>query len=430
MTATALRGAVALAAGTAAALVIAPTAIAAPAATVDHSAAYLAAQAASNSGLLQSSYEDENGETQYYDDIGLTIDGVLAMQATGTAGDQSTASAAKVIANAGGYTGAGYGELYTGATGKLLTMLASRGASTTIDGVDYLAELQEREQGNGRFTDQSAYGDYSNILGHSWVLMGLKRNGVNPSSAAVEFLLSRQCADGGFALSSTGDCTSDPDATSFAVQALDAVGGQDATIGEAAAYLKTRQLASGGVGGGTNTEAANSNSTGLAAAAFRIAGDDAALSKAQGYLDSMRFGCDAPAAIRGAVAYDAEYFASTTEPTSQLTRSTTQAILGSTDVSYADVTSAGQAAAPATLDGSTDDPGTDDPGTDDPGTDDPSTDDPSTDDGPVTGPVVETDLPTGADQGADSTLLALLAGSTLVIGAAGAVTVRRRATQS
>lgn len=407
----ALRGAVGVAAASAAALAAAPAATASPTPGPEHSAAYLAAQLAAGEDHLS---VESGGST--YPDIGLTIDAVLAMQATGTAGEQAAASAEYVMSNAGGYTGADYGDLYAGAAGKLLVLTASRGASPTVGGVDYLAGLQDLEDESGQFTDSSGYGDYSNTLSQSFSLIGLKRNGVNPSTAAVDFLLSRQCDDGGFALANSGECASDPDATSVAVQALAAVGGQSAAIGEAAEYLGTQQGSSGGVKGGPSTRDENANSTGLAAVAFRLAGQTSALTSARGWLDSVRLGCDSPQ-VTGALAYTraaAGEAGASTEPTDELNRSTAQALLGSTEVSYVDVTSAGSQAAPAELDCS-DEPTTD--GTDEPTTDDTGSDAPDTSE-PLTGPVVETDLPAGSTSGAPAAgvALAALLGTVALVG--------------
>ncbi|WP_191564627.1 prenyltransferase/squalene oxidase repeat-containing protein [Janibacter melonis] len=363
--ATLLTGAALAAAAT---LALAPAAQAAEQPSATTSAAYLAAQLEANDDRLSVSYGDQS-----YDDPGVTIDAILAMQATGTAGDQSQASTDYVLGAAGTYTGSAGDELYVGATGKLLTLTASRGLGGTVGGTDYLGALPAREQAGGQFTDDSQYGDYSNTLGQSFSIIGLERHGVDVSDEAVDFLLTRQCADGGFALENAGACTSDPDATSVAVQALSGAGGQDAAITEAVDYLQARQGGDGGVGGGTSTSEENSNSTGLAAVAFRLAGRTDALTSARGFLDSVRLGCESPD-VAGALAYtpaDAAAADASTQPSDQLNRSTAQALLGSTDVSYLDVTSDGAAAAPVALD-CADEPTPGDPSTTDP-SDEPST---------------------------------------------------------
>lgn len=391
---------------------------------------------------------------QSYPDAGLTIDAVLGMTAAGSGGDASAAATDWVVANSGSYIGSGE-EAYAAATAKLLTFAGARGLDLrNVGGVDLVAQLQSLEQDNGQFADQSEYGDYSNTLGQSFALIGLERAGVNPSTAAVDFLLAQQCDDGGFRLTfdkpdQTDDdaCVSDPDATSTAVQALDVVGGHDAVVQDAADYLVSRQGADGGVAGGTTTEGVNANSAGLAAVAFRLAGRDDALAQALAYLESLTFDCGTPA-LAGGIAYNRADFeaavaqGTAAEPDGTITRTTAQAILGQTDESYASVSAAGQAAVTPALDCGTTEPtdgdttepteeSTDDAGTD---TDEAGTDtnaggdaeaggDTTSTTGPVRPDVVQTD---GATTSTPNPLLALGAGGL----AAAVVVVARRRTAS
>lgn len=388
---------------------------------------------------------------QSYADHGLTIDAVLGMSAAGTGGDAAAAATDWVVSASGAYIGSG-DEAYAAATAKLLTFAGARGLDPRdVAGVDLVAQLRSLEQGNGQFADQSEYGDYSNTLGQSFALIGLERADVNPSTAAVDFLLAQQCDDGGFRLTfdkpdepDDDACVSDPDATSTAVQALDVVGGHDASVQDAAEYLVGRQGADGGVAGGTTTEGVNANSAGLAAVAFRLAGRDDARARALQYLESLTFGCDTPA-LAGGIAYNrADFDAATAQgadaqPDGTITRTTAQAILGQTDESYATVSASGQSAATPTLECATTEP-TDD-ATDGPAAD--NTTEPtdsateSTDEatggpadeaaGDTAAPeperpeVVQTD---GATTGTPDLLLALGAGG---LTAAVVVVVRRRA---
>lgn len=329
-------------------LALAPAAGAAT--TPEDSVAYLAAQLEAGGDRLTS---DSGGQS--YDDLGLTIDGVLGMTGAGSGGEASAAATDYVVANAGSYTGAD-GEVYAAATAKLLTFASARGLDPRdVNGVDLVEQLEGLEQDNGQFTDRSEYDDYSNTIGQSFALIGLKRAGVNPSTASVDVLLEQQCADGGFSLSFGGDCVSDPDATSMAVQALDTVGDQDAAVQDAASFLEASQESDGGVVGGTTTEGANANSTGLAAIALRLAGRDEARASALDFLESLTFGCETPA-IAGAIAYDKSGFdeasgqGADAEPDGTVTRATAQALLGLTEESYATVTAQGQAAAAPSID--------------------------------------------------------------------------------
>ncbi|WP_346007385.1 hypothetical protein [Janibacter terrae] len=426
-------------------LALAPTASAAAPAD---SVAYLADRLADGGDRLT---VESGGQT--FDDLGLTIDGVLGMSAAGSGGDASAAATDYVVANAGTYYGYG-DEVYSAATAKLLTFASARGLDPrSLGGVDLVAQLQSLEDADGRFSDQSQWGDYSNTLGQAFGVIGLTRAGATPSTASVETLLSQQCDDGGFSLEFADGCVSDPDATSLTVQALDVVGGQEAVVQEAADYLESRQGSDGGVGGGATTEGANSNSTGLAAVAFRLAGRDDARASALGYVDALTFDCATPA-LAGGIAYNRADFdaavakGASAAPDGTITRSTAQALLGLTDQSYATVTSAGQAAAtpdtgcdtPAPggddTDGSGDD-GTDGTGTDGTGTDDTDTDTDGSDgsDGTGTGTdtgaapqqpeipaVVQTDGVTAPSAGWPAWALGLGAAAT----AAGATLVTRR----
>lgn len=320
-----------LTAATAAVLAMAPTAMAAPA---DDAVGYLAAQLEAGGDRLT---VESGGQT--FDDLGLTIDALLAMTAQGSGGAATSAATDYVVANAGSYIGTD-GEIYSAAHGKLLTLISARALDPRdVGGTDLVAQQQSLEADNGQFVDRSEWGDYSNTIGQSFGIIGLERAGTNPSTASVDFLLSQQCGDGGFSLDFTDGCVSDPDATSFAVQALEAVGDQDDAVQDAADFLEGRQDGSGGVGGGVTTEAANANSTGLAVVAFRIAGRDDARAAGVRYLDSLTLGCSTPA-LTGAIAYNTTDFdaavaqGSSATPDGTLTRSTAQAMLGRTDRSY------------------------------------------------------------------------------------------------
>lgn len=360
-----------------------------------------------------------------YDDLGMTIDAVLGMTASGTGGDASAAATDYIVANAGTYYGTG-DEVYSAATAKLLTFASARNLNPRdVGGVDLVAKLRSLEQSTGQFADQSQWGDYSNTLGQSFALIGLERAGVNPSSASVDFLLQQQCDDGGFSLQYTDGCVSDPDATSLAVQALGAIGGQGAAVQEAADFLIARQDANGGIGGGATTEGINANSTGLAAVALGVAGRDAARAAAVDYVRSLTFGCDTPA-LTGAIAYNqADFDAAVAQgadarPDGTITRTTTQAIMALTNSTYATVTAQGQTAAtPATgCAPATDEPTDEGTGDADTGSvETPAADDEATPERPA---VVQTD---GVTTTAPNALLALGGGAAA---AAIVLVIRRR----
>jgi len=267
-----------------------------------------------------------------YPDYGLTLDAILALDAAGAGQTEATAALTYVANHIGEYLGFAWGpnELYAGSTAKTLLAAVAQGADPrAVGGVDLIASLESREQANGRFTDRTDFGtDYSNMIGQSLAVLALDRAGEPVSAAASQFIRTWQCDDGGFALSFTAPCSSDPDATAYAVQALIAIGGtSESAAQEGLDYLAGRQQADGGIGGAGPTAATNSNSTGLAGQAFVAGGRTAQARAAQDYIRSLQFGCDAPVALRGAIAYNAEAKAAANAPGDQERRATAQAVL-------------------------------------------------------------------------------------------------------
>lgn len=360
-------------------------------------------------------------ETTYnghiYADSGATNDAILALASSGAGQNEMNHVADWAVSNGPSYYGTG-AERYAGALSKQIVALKAAGRSVS----SLVAELQALETTSGRFSDKTEYDDYSNTISQSWVLIALKKAGINPSAKSVTFLKSSQCADGGFRLDPAATtCASDADGTSFAVQALAAVG-DSAAATRGADYLASKQQSDGGVVGSAQAPSANSNSTGLAAVAFSVTGKSANAARATAFVKSLQFGCDAPAALRGAIAYDrATYAAKATDADalSYADRSTLQGVLALTLQPYVSVTAHG--AATAAVDCSTatssSTSSTSTSSTTSPTTS-PTTSvaDSSTSTSTVTGPAVVTDGPTG-DGGAD---LGVLAGAVALIATVGA----------
>lgn len=288
-------------------------------------------------------------------DTGLTADTLLALGANGSSGAEATATLATYANSVSSYVGTG-GEEYAGATAKSIIVAVAAGKNpASFGGVDLVTRLKGLETTSGRFSDKSSFGDYTNGLTQALALIAEKKAGIGPDAKAVSYLLSKQCSNGGFAMDLSKGCSSDPDSTSFAVQALAAVGGQSAAVAKADAYLRSVQGADGGVVGGTGAESENSNSTGLAAVAFTLAGDKAAAAKATSFVNSLQFGCAAPASLQGAVAYNKADFTAQKALGAKATgagnetRATAQAALAFAPVSYATVTISGSAAPASAL---------------------------------------------------------------------------------
>lgn len=271
-----------------------------------------------------------------FDDYGLTADVALALD---TLGGQDAALAdildalkAHAVDYTQGYEGSG--EVYAGSTAKLAALAYTTGNDAAdFGGLDLVAQLEGRVSTTkptaGRISDQSAYGDYANVLGQSFAVTALHAAGSSLEPKAITYLLKQQCDAGYFRLSFTknkaaGDQTCDggnptkvsapdTDATAFAVLALARLDSTNTRVqtalSEAKRWLKQNQKANGSFGGGTATEASNSNSTGLAALALVATGacapaKDAAAWVAKRQLVSAPDGSGLLPDL-GAVAYDA-----------------------------------------------------------------------------------------------------------------------------
>lgn len=278
---------------------------------------------------------------EIFPDYGLTADAILAFSAAGSAGIAADAATDYLAANVTGYAGDGTAESYAGSLAKLILVADVMGRDPTdFGGRDLIAELVAREQPTGRFSDASAFpppNDFSNTITQSLAVIALDR--VTPASlstTAVDYLVGQQCADGGYnSLLEIPACAGEVDTTSFALQALDAVG-RTAVVQTATAYLLAQQATDGSFsapGFGTPPVAtANSNSTGLAAQALRVVGDDDAADDAVSWLLDRQMGADAPQEQQGAFAFDATGF----DP-ANATRATTQAVLGVAGVGFTDL---------------------------------------------------------------------------------------------
>lgn len=157
---------------------------------------------------------------------------------------------------------------------------------------------------------------YDGVWRQSFALLGQRTAGVKPAKPAVDWLLGQQCADGGFASFRADPAKAcdaqtmlDTNATAAAVQALKALGGQDAAVKKGVDWLKSVQNEDGGWAyvPGSPSEA---SSTSVVISALAVAGEKPAdiKSKAgksayEGLL-AFQLGCSAePAADRGAFGY-------------------------------------------------------------------------------------------------------------------------------
>jgi hypothetical protein len=308
-----------------------------------------------------------NYPSSTFPDGGNTIDAILGLDGAGvglTEADAATDFLADHVNDYIGYPPAGKttgAETYAGPTAKLiLGVVAQGGDPTDFAGQDLVARLQSLMTAQGRFSDASAYGDYSNTIGQALAVIALGRSTGSVPGPAGDYLLAQQCTDGGFRgnlAAAGGACSSDPDATAFAAQALvGLLGATDPATARALTYLSARQGADGGIRNvDPSGPAANANTTGVAAQAFAAAGLTAPLTRAQDFLASLQYGCGFPAALRGGIAFTrAEYAArqasgrGATVLDSDL-RATPQATLGLAGGSLLSVTAEGASATAPSL---------------------------------------------------------------------------------
>lgn len=283
-----------------------------------------------------------------FPDYGLTADLAMALGAIDPNHPDALAAGAQIAAGIGGYIGTD-GETYAGAVAKSLVLALTLGQDPhDFGGVDLVEVLQGLETESGRFSDVSQWGDYSNTLTQSLAIIGLEGAGVGASQEAVDYLIDAQCADGGFALEpGAADCVGDPDATSFALQALLASPcATEDSVAAALAYLVGKQQPDGSLGGGTSTEGSNANSTGLAGGVFTAAGLEAEALAALEYLMSLQYDESFADALVGGLAYDATTYTAhaglgdAAVVLDQDRRTTAQGFQGLSGVTYADLAGA------------------------------------------------------------------------------------------
>jgi hypothetical protein len=284
-------------------------------------------------------------------DYGLTADVVLALDSAGV-GKVAARKATKALKrHVLDYTGfADPTEFFAGSFAKLLNVAAAQQADPRHFGGSHrknlIATLRSLECGSGnratcpssddgRFSDISTFGDFSNTIGQSLALIGLERTtATGPSTRSVIYLRHQQCTNGAFPLElSTAGCTASVDATAFAVQALLAHGTRKATAAalHGATWLKRHQ---NGNGSFTGNGVRNTNSTGLAAQALRAVGRNKAADKAVMWIRSLQVMCGGLPTNRGKIRY-------AKTASGDPIRATSQAVPALAAVALAEISNAG-----------------------------------------------------------------------------------------
>lgn len=264
-----------------------------------------------------------------YPDPGLTLDAVLAFSAAKVNNVRAERALTWLAAGqVASYIGDGTNESYAGAHAKLALALSVRGKKpNAFAGRDIVGELAALARANGRLSDRSQWGDFSNAFSQSLGIIALKRAG-KPVTKAAAYLAGQACADGGVPIILEGaTCQADLDATSLAAQAFRA-SGRSPDAGRALTWLRTYEAKTASFG--------NANSAGLAAAALASAGRPDAAAKARRFLTSLQQDCAVAFGSRGALAFEPGIFDRAAAP-----RATAQGVLGLTGTDLLTVTSAG-----------------------------------------------------------------------------------------
>lgn len=262
--------------------------------------------------------------TSWGADYGLSADALLTLKALG--GQDSTVAAIGngLAANPQAYiSGEAFGDegsTYAGATGKLTFALSSIGTNVTnVAGVNLVERLESviatEGPDAGRGFDVSGWGDYSNGVGQAWVTRALVAVDSDLADEAVNYVLSKQCDNGGFPTDlNSATCAPGHDTTAYTIVALQdakaagVVSGAtvDTAIAKAATSLKNAQNAAGALGA---DDGINSNTTGLAAWALRSVDETAAADLAVTWLRTVYAQPGGPLNSQaGAIAFDAAAF--------------------------------------------------------------------------------------------------------------------------
>ncbi|MEE3921131.1 peptidase [Micromonospora sp. BRA006-A] len=271
-----------------------------------------------------------------YPDQGLTLDAVFAFAAGGVADDHGADALAWVTRPdiRDGYLGDGVSEAYAGATAKLALAVQVRGGDPAdVGGVDLIARLRSLQTPAGRFSDRSAYGDYSNAFSQSFALLALDRTAAGRH---------RRRPPGwpapGARTAATRCCPRNrparPTWTPPSRDAGPARRGPSGRRRRRAALAGVRSACRRRLHNAAGTP--NANSTGLAAQALRDGHRLPAWARARAFLAGLQVGCAGTPADRGAVDFDGGGFDPATAP-----RATAQAVLGLTGIGYARLSAAG-----------------------------------------------------------------------------------------
>ena len=233
---------------------------------------------------------------------GSLADAIFAYAATGVGANAAAAALAKLEVGADGYILDGSSALLPGNTAKtMLAVQVAGGDVHAFGGHDLEADLR----GLSITTpgpDLGRFGTAQN-LDQALAILALARTSGGIPAESVDWLVAAQCPNGDFQWdgSCPGAGAEDPDTTSLALQALLAGGANSAAAASTDLLLDIQ----GSDGSFSSYGSANTNSSGVAGQALRAAGKSAAADDAAAFILTLQYGCDAPAADRGAIPWAA-----------------------------------------------------------------------------------------------------------------------------
>ncbi len=323
------------------------------AAPVDDGATWLAAQLNEDSVVYNGQYD--------FEDHGLTLDVGFAFQETGGHDADVEAIRTAMKSRVDSYTRFDSPDIYANSVAKLMVFAqrTSGGEGKRFGGTNLFRRLNKRvlmkDRVEGRLADKTSYADSANTLGQAFAVEALARSGSAKTDEVRKFLLRQQCGAGWFRLlfsdvdAKRQSCKAskdraDTDATVFAVAGLRALPkafknrAVRTAIRDGLDWIERTQGADGSHGGGAQTEAANANSTGLAAWVLGDAGRCESAADAAGWVADLQVTGDRTgtplAGEEGAVAYDARAMTAaesdgiTTASRDQWRRTSAQAVPG------------------------------------------------------------------------------------------------------
>jgi hypothetical protein len=305
------------------------------------------------------SYVSE-GQTIKYVNYGETADAILSMDAAGVAQKAAARATAYLAKHVGSYAGTSADNYSPGAIGKLMLVAEAQHASLEdFGGLNLLKALSETEgvrgasdgqyQQNPEGTPEEFF--YFATVSQSLPMIALAsapEGTAQVSEAAVAYLESQQCADGGYPSQLLADteaaCAagSDVDSTAYAAQALLATGSEAAAA--SLDWLVDQQHKNGSFG-----KPRNSNSTAIAIEALVAGHQKAAKAKGLKWLKSRQLGCSAKPGARGAVAFAKKKTAWEDSERPKTLLATSQAGVALAGLSLAQVDNKGAVAAAPTL---------------------------------------------------------------------------------